>query len=1004
MTPDGAMGPSGGDLPGRLKKRAGEVVDRDRSIEFTFDDETYSAHPGDTIASALVAAGIRVFSRSFKYHRPRGLLCCAGNCPNCLVQVGDEPNVRACRRPVEEGMSVAAQNAWPSLRHDLMSLTQYAAPLMPVGFYYKTFMRPKKLWPLYEHVLRQAAGLGTINTHAQELPGADKRYLHADVAVIGGGPAGVGAALAAAREGARVLLFDENTDLGGHGCYRRGGVASSAALRSTIDAVQGGSTTGEIEVLTDTSVFGWYKHNWLGAVQGRRLFKVRAKAVVLATGSFERPPVFGNNDLPGIMLGSGVSRLLHQYSVAPGRRVVVVTVNDEGWELAADLVAAGVEVVAVVDRRPQRSELAEGPMAQSGATLLFSHTIWAASGRGEVEGARFIRVGGSGADGADPSAGGPTLREPTLREPMVREAVACDLIALSTDRSPARELAYMAGAQDDQFGTGPGAGDTLPPGMYAAGRCRGTKGVEEGIGQDIGQDILYGEVAGRAAAAFARDGIDHPDNVVAVEVDRIEAEDAPCEYSPEADSTGSGKSFVCLCEDVTDEDLQTAMAEGFDHIQLLKRYSTATMGPCQGRMCAAETARICARTTGRTLREVGRTTARPPAKPVTLDALAGQKMDPVQITPLHDWHVDRGANMMVAGLWLRPEHYGDAVAEVRAVRQRVGLIDVSPLGKLKLTGPGVPDLLERIYANQWRQLGRGRVRYGVMCNDEGAVIDDGVTARVGDTEWYMSTTSSGARSVFEWIEWWLQSGWGDGVHLTDLTQTYAAFNLAGPRARQVLQKLTGRDLGNGRFPYMRVRTVRVAGVPCRVLRIGFTGELSYELHCPAGYAPHLWEALMEAGEEFDLLPFGVEAQRVLRLEKGHIIVGQDTDALSDPISADLGWAVKMAGKDDFLGRRALTRISQNGPRQRLVGFEAEGADDVPEEGLQIVGAHDRIIGWVTSSRYSSTLGRVIGLCWLPVEIASQSGGTFRIHRAGGDVVARVHHGPFYDPQGERLKL
>lgn len=979
MTPEPARA---GELPGRLGPRPGETVDRDRSIQFTFDGEAYSAHPGDTIASALAGSGVRVLSRSFKYHRPRGLLCCAGHCPNCLVQVGDEPNVRACQQQVEEGMAVTAQNAWPSLTHDLLSLNRYAAPLMPVGFYYKTFMRPKKLWPLYERVLRWASGLGTINTQSEELVGADKRYLHADVAVIGGGPAGVGAALAAAQEGARVLLFDENSDLGGHGRYRRGGTGACEALRSRIDAVQAVSAVGEIEVLTDTSVFGWYRHNWLGAVRGRRLFKVRARAVVLATGSFERPSIFGNNDLPGIMLGSGVSRLLHLYSVAPGRRAVVATVDDAGWELAADLIAAGVEVVAVADEREERPELAAGPVADSGAIPLFSHAISAAIGSGEVKGALLVPVAGT-VDGSARVAG---------------TTVECDLIALSTDRTPALELAYMAGGGKTHVGAGTAGGveDVLPPAMYAAGRCCGVDGVAEGIGA--------GELAGSAAAAYAREGgIGAGRAGVAVRAGSLGKKRAQREIPPELSPVG--QRFVCLCEDVTDVDLKTAMAEGYDSIELLKRYSTATMGPCQGRMCASGTALTCARITGRTLAEVGRTTSRPPAKPVTLDALAGQKMEPVQITALHDWHLERGAVMMVAGLWLRPEHYGDAVAEVRAVRQRVGLIDVSPLGKLKLTGPGVPNLLERIYTNQWRQLGRGRVRYGVMCNDEGVVFDDGVTARVGDTEWYMSTTSSGARSVFEWIEWWLQAGWGDGVHLTDLTGTYAAFNLAGPRARQVLQKLTNRDLANGRFPYMRVRAARVAGVPCRVLRIGFTGELSYELHCPAGHGPHLWKALMEAGEEFEMLPFGVEAQRVLRLEKGHIIVGQDTDALSDPISADLGWAVKLEEKDDFLGSRALTRINQEGPRQRLVGFETVAADVVPEEGQQIVGANDRIIGWVTSSRYSSTLAQAIGLCWLPVEIASERGSTFHIQRGDEEkLAARVHHGPFYDPQGERLKV
>jgi len=362
---------------------------------------------------------------------------------------------------------------------------------------------------------------------------------------------------------------------------------------------------------------------------------------------------------------------------------------------------------------------------------------------------------------------------------------------------------------------------------------------------------------------------------------------------------------------------------------------------------------------------------------------------------------------MVAGLWLRPQQYEDPSTEVTAVRERVGIIDVSPLGKLKLTGPGVTRLLERIYVNRWNKLARGRVRYGLMCNDEGVVLDDGVCAHVREGEWYMSTTSTGSAGIFEWIQWWVQSGWGEGVHVTDLTEAYSAFNLAGPRSRAVLRKLTDRDLGNKRFPYMRTRSANVAGVPCRLLRIGFTGELSYEIHCPSGYALSVWEALMEAGEEFGIAPFGVEAQRVLRLEKAHIIVGQDTDATSDVISANMAWAVKL-DKHDFLGKRTLVRVSEEGPKQLLVGFKMVHPGVVPEEGMQVVAGklegEWNAIGWVSSSRFSPTLGEAIGLCWLPPDLAGQNGVSFTIFINGALEKARVHHGAFYDPEGKRLRM
>ncbi len=954
--------------PNRLPEQEGEAIDRSTSIHFSFDGKAYSAHPGDTIASALTAAGVQVLSRSFKYHRPRGVLCCAGHCPNCLVQVGDEPNVRACQRPVEAGMEMESQNAWPSLERDWLALNQLGARFTPVGFYYKTFMRPVALWPLYEGILRRAAGLGRVNLEAPW--GAfDKQYLHADVAVVGGGPAGISAARSAAEAGGRVLLLDENPALGGHLRFKSG------ARSDLIGAL---AQHPNIEVFSDTAVLGWYRDNWLAAVRGRRLFKIRARALVVATGAYEKPLVFDDNDLPGVMLGSAVQRLLHVFGVAPGKRAVVLTANDDGWAVAEDLVKAGVEVAAMVD---QRRRDAAPELELNGAAVFYQHTIQAARGSGRVRSAAIASV--------DPQG---------RIDPTSTRAIHCDLIAISAGWTPAADLVYMAGGKpvyDEERAEM--RLENLPPGLYAAGRVSGTHEVE--------LQMQEGRLAGAGAAGFCGLGNAPPDAArEALERDKAQEKQRTSER---VCIPGKKKRFLCFCEDVTDQDLETALAEGYDSIELLKRYSTISMGPCQGKMCSMNALQLCAQARGQTVQETGRTTSRPPANPVTLGALAGQNMEPVQRTPIHDWHLDRGARMMVAGLWLRPEHYGDAAAEVRAVRERVGLIDVSTLGKIQLTGPGVPDLLERLYVNQWRKLGVGRVRYGVMCNDEGVVLDDGVCAHLQQEEWYMSTTSSGASGVFEWIQWWVQSGWGEGVHLTDLTDDFSAFNLSGPQARAALRQLTKRDLSNKAVPYMRVRSARVAGVPCRLLRIGFTGELSYEVHCPSAHALHVWEALMEAGEKFGIVPFGVEAQRILRLEKAHIIVGQDTDAMSNPLSADMEWAVKL-DKSDFLGKRELVQIAAEGLKKRLVGFKMVLRDSVPEEGLQIVapGAGDSldIIGWVTSSRFSPSLQEAIGLCWLPVEVAAREGTSFAIYRNGKLEEARVHHGAFYDPEGERLKM
>jgi sarcosine oxidase subunit alpha len=974
----------------RLSAQPGELIDRSQTFSFNFDQRAYPAHPGDTIASALAAAGVRVFSRSFKYHRPRGLLCCAGQCPNCLVQVGDEPNVRACRRAVEPGMAVVHQNAWPSLDADLMSLTQLVDRFLPVGFYYKTFIHPRVLWPLYESVLRQAAGLGELHLGAENAPAhatSDyaKQFLFADLLVIGGGPAGLSAALAAAERGARVLLCDENPQLGGHLCFS----GSDGPMPQLLAAV---ALQPNLTVLTGATVLGWYEDNWLAAEQHGRLLKIRTQSMVVATGAYEQPLVFDHNDVPGVMLAGAAQRLLRLYGVSPGRRALIVTANDDGWAVAADLSAAGVRLAAIVDERAR--EACTSPLRDTlagDAPVFWQHTLTAALGSSWVTGGRVARVDAAPGNVAPGNSG---------RMEPASQVLACDLILMSVAWAPAVELAYQAGARlvFDQ-GRGEMRAADLPPGVYLAGRAAGTHVVDT--------QVQEGRLAGESAAAFLGRGAAPSAEALSALAGRKAGE--PVRTSQRVIVPGHQKRMVCFCEDVTDVDIQTSVAEGFNSLELLKRYSTVTMGPCQGKMCSLNGLHLCARANGWSVPETGLTTLRPPTIPVSLRTLAGLHMEPVQVTPLHEWHVAHQARLAVAGLWLRAERYGDPTLEVRAVREAVGAIDVSTLGKLRLTGPGVPTLLDRLYINQWQKLAVGRVRYGVMCNDEAVVLDDGVCAHVAPQDWYLTTTSSGAGAIFEWIQWWAQSGWGEGVHIADLTETYAAINLAGPRSRAVLAQLTTLDVSNEAFPYMHARDAEVASVPCRIMRIGFTGELSYEIHVPAGLAQHVWDALFVAGQPLGIQPFGLEAQRVLRLEKAHIIVSQDTDASTDPLAADLAWAVKME-KPDFLGRRTLVRAARDGPRQKLVGFKMVNSATVPDEGLQIVSAsagnRPAIIGWVSSSRFSPTLKESIGLCWLPADLANQSGAPFtiRLLNGAGLAEARVHHGPFYDPDGLRLRM
>jgi sarcosine oxidase subunit alpha len=960
----------------RIAKTESQVIDREITLHFTFDGQEYPAYGGDSIASALAAAGIKTFSRSFKYHRRRGLLCVAGNCPNCLVRVDGTPNVRSCKTPVQEGMQVSSQNAWPSLETDAMSLVQLIGRFLPVGFYYKTFLWPRQLWPLYEKTLRQAAGLGKVNLSPKEEQ-FEKEYLHADVTVIGGGPAGLQAALAAADQGARLALLEEEAWLGGHLRYTGEMTSGQPAIQQAIGLVERVENHPNITIYKQTLAFGWYDHNWIGAVHGHRLYKLRTKSLVVASGAYEYPPVFENDDLPGVILASGVRRLLHLWGVLPGKRAVVVSGNRRGLQTALDLVQAGVEVLLVAEiREAPESDLIDALKAAGAEVQTKTMVVKAVGGR-NVTGVQ-MRQRDSG---------------------QIRQ-VDCDLLVLACGFMPANGLLSQAGGKFEwNENLNEFIPSQLPAMVFAAGEAAGTHLLE---------DIeLEGRLAGLEAArasGFNGDAIAERIDGVSQIVRERRAARQPWSAHPLLEK--QEKNFVCLCEDVTQADVAHSIEEGYDSIELLKRYSTIGMGPCQGKMCNTNAMRLAAYYNHQQAAETGTTTSRPPVRPVSLGALAGRHMEPVRLTPMHAWHLEHDAKLMNAGLWKRPEHYGDPQAEVGAVRQAVGLIDVSSLGKFQLSGPDVPLLLERVYTNRWRNLGIGRVRYGVMVNEEGIVLDDGVTARLDQHLYYMTTTSSGAAQVYEWIEWWLQSGWELDVRVLPATELRAAMNLTGPRARQVLAKLVeDANLANDAFPYLHVRQANVAGAPALLMRIGFTGELGYEIHTPSAYGLHVWEALMDAGEEFGLQPFGVEAQRILRLEKGHLIVGQDTDALSNPYEANLGWAVKL-DKQDFVGKPALRIANERGAEKRLVGFLMP--DGTPlEEGNQIVRPGEgplglEMIGRVTSVRYSPTLDQIIGLCWLPVNMA-EPGQSFSVWIRGELRLGRVVSLPFYDPKGERLR-
>lgn len=944
---------------GRLAPQPAEVIDRTRSLAFTWDGRVMAGHPGDTIISALVASGERVFSRSFKYHRPRGVMVAGYLDPGCLVQVGEEPNVRGAHRRLDAGMVVSSQNRWPSLRFDVGSANDRMGRFLTAGFYYKTFMKPQRLWPTYEKVLARFAPGGRVR--AGDHHGAfDKRFAHPDVLVVGGGPAGMAAAVAAAIAGASVMLVEEEYELGGHLSFDPTSQTRLADLRAAVAAQEG------IEVLTNSVVTGRYDGNWVAVCQRNlstveeRLVKARVKTLVVAAGLIERPYVFEGNDKPGVMLSTGARRLINLWACRPGTRAVVFTANSSGDAAAADLARAGVEVARVVD-------------ARRGLGI-----VRAIGGR---TGVRAVEL----TDGSQ---------------------VECDLLVTAAGWTAPTSLLNMAGDRpvyDERAARF--FPSWLPDDVLATGGLVGDGTIDQIIdhatatGSEAARRAAIVRHSRQAATVWAAPVVGPEPPSVPVEIPVLPIQPHLALFR----STTHG--LVDFSEDISSKDLISAAGEGYDSVELVKRYTTVTMGPMQGKLETVNAVAVLAEARGETITEVGTTVWRPPYAPVTLGALAGRSFEPVRYSPMQHWHQAAGARPLVAGQWIRPDHYGDPAAEVLNVRENVGIIDVTPLGKLDLRGPDVARLLNLVYVNKWSKLDVGAVRYGVMCAEDGVVLDDGVTGRLGEEFYLMTTTSSGAATVWEWVENWLQTEHPEWrIHVTPVTTAYASMNVAGPKSRRLMERVVdGIDLSPEAFPYMQVRTGIIAGVDCFMWRIGFTGELSYEIHVPAGYGQHVWETLISTGSDLGIAPFGVEAQRIMRLEKGHFIVGQDTDGLTQAFGAGLDWLIKL-DKPEFAGRAELAWQAERSDFMRLVGLQPLDPTAVPPEASQIVENGDHIVGRITSSRFSPTLGRSIALGFVAPHLA-EPGTLVTVNQPDRRrLQARVmeHHAHF-DPGGVRIR-
>jgi methylglutamate dehydrogenase subunit C len=976
------------------RQDSGGRIDRSRSVRFTLDGRAYAGYAGDTLASALLANAVGIVGRSFKYHRPRGFLSAGVEEPNGLFTLGSggrtTPNVPGTVTELSEGLAARCQNGWPSVSRDLMAVLSLASPLLGAGFYYKTFMGPRRRsWEFYEPFIRRAAGLGRA-VHEPDPDRYETRYAHADVLVIGSGPAGLAAALAAGRTGARVLLVEQDFLLGG-------------GLLSASDAQQEKWRTAvehelaqlpDVEVLRRTTAFGLYDGNTVALLERRDheqlepdcgaareiVTTLRAGAIVFATGATERPLVFLDNDRPGVMLASAVRTYLNRYAVLAGGKAVVGTNNDSAWEAAVDLARAGAAVVVLDEREQVAPQLLEAAR-RAGIRVELGAIVRRALGGRHVKGVQFA-VGARA------------------------ERLRCDLLCVSGGWSPVVHLTSHSGVKPvyrpdlDAFVPG-----EFAPGNFGAGAVMGVL--------DAVQVAAMGTAAGLAAARYASAG-----ETVAVPVPPQPA--WPLGAPPSA-PLQIGKAFVDFQNDVTTKDLVQAHQEGFESVEHLKRYTTLGMGTDQGKTSNVNALRLMAGLRGIATPAAGTTTFRPPYTPVSIGALAGRNVGhhfrPIRRSPLHEWHLENGGVMIEAGPWLRAWYYRWAgadpesayVEEMRLVRRGVGISDVSTLGKIDVQGPDAAEFLNRLYVNEFARMAVGKARYGVMLNDDATVLDDGTTARFAETRYFMTTTTAQAAEVMSRLEFLLQTAWTDlNVHVLSLTDQWAGMAVAGPRARAALElALPGHDFSDAALPFMGCRELDLAGIPLRILRLSFSGELAFELYVPADQGVALWEHMLTSAAALGIRPYGLESLASLRIEKGHV-AGLELDHRNT--LDDLGLSKMARTAKPFVGRELRERVELRAPqRWSLVGLECLEPAARLRGGAILFAAADPVEGhgrgYITSVTWSTELNKFIAL-------ALYQGGLVHLGEEilcayplkGENVRARIVSPVFIDPSGERLRV
>lgn len=939
-------------------------VDRSRPVGFTFDGKSYRGFAGDSLASALLANGVVLMGRSFKYHRPRGPIGAGAEEPNALVSVDRgggrfTPNLRATAVEIYEGLNARSQNRWPSLETDFGAINDRLGRFFPAGFYNKTFMWPRSFWEkLYEPAIRRMAGLGDAPTEADP-DEYSATYAHCDVLIVGAGPAGIDAALEASAARKKVILIDEQDQLGG-------GALSDPALWGWLESSLKDLDRANVTLLPRTTAFGYYHDNFIGAVERltdhlaqpghgprEKLWRIRAGEVILAQGAIERPLVFEGNDVPGVMLSSAALTWLNRYGVAVGSNVAVMAVHDSGWRDAIALSRAGVGIAALVDLRDTVDPALLAEANELGLRIELGSAVIGVAGRHAVKGVEVALASGGN-----------------------RHKIACDAVLMAGGWTPSVHLwSHSLGKLEwsEEWGA------YLPGKANENVRCVGACGGKWSFG------------AGRNVGAL-----------------------------PTPRDPATIKAFVDYQNDVTAKDIALAIREGMKSVEHIKRYTTNGMATDQGKTSNLNALQLASGALDRPVQQIGLTTFRPPYTPQTFGALAGHAKDalfqPTRKTAIDPWAEAQGAVFEPVAQWRRARYFPRAGEDMHAavnreclaVRSSVGIFDASTLGKIEVVGPDAAEFLNRMYTNPWKQLEPGRCRYGLLLREDGFITDDGVSARMAPDRFHLTTTTGGAARVLNMMEDYLQTEWPDlNVWLTSTTEQWSVIALQGPKAREVIAPLVeGIDISPEAFPHMAVREGTICGVPTRLFRVSFTGELGFEINVPSAYGLHVWKQVWEAGQAHGITPYGTETMHVLRAEKGFIIVGQDTDGTVTPFDAEIDWAVGKK-KPDFVGKRSLARpdIVASG-RKQLIGLLTDDPATVLEEGAQIVADQNQpvpmtMIGHVTSSYWSAALGRSIAMA-LVKDGRERIGETLHVPMPGRTITAKVCEPMFYDPEGSRL--